>query len=105
MNTAPRPYGTVVEMLQIIGLDVTHEYEDLIFVTHNLFILKFAENATGMDLYFNEDIEEEKAQSLMAQLEALGELHGLSIAYKGAFSLEENEDETLSVSFFDLSDG
>ena len=104
MNTPSRPYGTVVEMLQLIGLDVTHEYDDLIFVSHNLFILKFAEDATGMDLYFNEEIDEEKALELMAKLEAVGELHGLPIVYRGAFGLEENEDDTVSVSFFDLTD-
>ena len=104
MKQTYRPLGKVVEILEFIGLDVTHQYEDLVFVTHNLFILKFSDEAARIDIYFNEEIEESKAQSLMGQLDALGELHGLSMSYKGAYSIQENEDETLSVAFFDLTE-
>lgn len=104
MNANLRPLGTVVEMLQMLGMDVTHQYEDLVFVSQNLFILEFTDDAARIDLYFNEDTEEEKAQEVMGQLEAVGELHGLTIVYKGAYALSDNQDETLSVEFFDLSD-
>lgn len=104
MNTPLPRLGTVTEILQMIGLDVTHQYDDLVFVSRNPFILRFTEAAERIDLYFNENIEEEKAQELMAQMEAMGELHGLVFSYRGAYSLEENDDETLSVEFFDLAD-
>ena len=104
MNATHRPLGIVIEMLQVLGLDVTHQYEDLVFVSQNLFIMKFTDDAVHIDLYFNEEIEEEKAQEVMGQLEALGELHGLNIAYKGAYALSENPDKTVSVEFFDLDE-
>lgn len=104
MNTTHRPLGTVLEILQLIGLDVIHQYEDMVFVSHNFFIIKFTQDDTHLDLYFNEDIEDEKAQRLMAQLEGVGELHGMVIKYKGAYAITENEDESVSVEFFDLSD-
>ncbi|MEJ2158025.1 MAG: hypothetical protein P8X96_22065 [Desulfobacteraceae bacterium] len=104
MNLPQRPLGTVVEILQLMGLDVTHQYEDLVFVSHSLFILKFTDDPAHIDLYFNEEIEEEKAQELMGQLDALGTLHSLTIEYKGAYALSENSDESLSVEFFDLTD-
>ncbi len=104
MNENHRPLGTVIEMLQVLGMDVTHQYEDLVFVSQNLFILEFTDDAAHIDLYFNEDIEEEKAHEVMGQLEAVGELHGLTVSYKGAYALSENPDETLSVEFFDLTD-
>jgi hypothetical protein len=103
MNTKHRSLGTILEILQLLDLDVTYEYEDLVFVSHNLFILKFTDDAACIDLYFNEEIEEEKAQQLMAQLEGVGELHGMTFSYKGAYSFQEDENETLSVEFFDLS--
>lgn len=104
MNATHRPLGIVIEMLQVLGMDVTHQYEDLVFVSQNLFIMKFTDDAVHIDLYFNEEIEEEKAQEVMGQLEALGELHGLNIAYKGAYALSENPDKTVSVEFFDLDE-
>ena len=103
MNTIHRPLGTVIEILQALGMDVTHQFEDLVFVSNNLFVLKFTENAAQIHLYFNEDIEEEKAQEVMGQLETVGELHGLTILYKGAYALSENSDASLSVEFFDLN--
>lgn len=103
MTTRQRPLGTILEILQLLDLDVTYEYEDLIFVSHNLFILKFTDDAACIDLYFNEEIEEEKAQQLMVQLEGAGDLHGMTISYKGAYSIQEDENETLSVEFFDLT--
>lgn len=105
MNTTNRPLGTVIEILQLLDLDVTHQYEDMVFVSHNLFIIKFTQDDTHLDLYFNEDIEEEKAQHLMSQLEGVGELHGIVIIYKGAYIINENDDESVSVEFFDLTDG
>ena len=104
MNTPRRPLGTIVEMLQHIGLDVTHEYEDLVFVSNNLFILRFTDSASQIDLYFNEEIEEDKAQTLMGPLEVVGELHALAVVYKGAYSLVEGPDDSISVEFFDLLD-
>lgn len=104
MNANHRPLGTVIEMLQVLGMDVTHQFEDLVFVSQNLFILQFTDDAARVGLYFNEEIEEEKAQEVMGQLETVGELHGLTIIYKGAYALSDNDDETVSVEFFDLDD-
>lgn len=104
MNKPSRPLGTVIEMLKMLEMEVAHQYEDLVFVSPNLFILKFTENASQIDLYFNEEIEEEKAREVMGQVEALGALHDLTIEYRGAFALSEGQEETVSVEFFDLSD-
>jgi hypothetical protein len=104
MNTPQRALGTVLEILQMIGLDVTHQYEDLVFASHNLFILKFTDDPEQVHLYFNEEVDEGKAQEVMEQLQMAGALHGLSIGYKGAYALSENSDDSLSVEFFDLTD-
>ena len=104
MNMAHQSLETVTEVLQLIGFEVAQQYADLVFVSDNLFILKFTEDPEHMDLYFNVECEEERAQAVMGQLEPLGELHELLINYKGAYSLTENEDDTLSVEFFDLAD-
>ena len=104
MSTPHRPLGTVIGILQMLGMDVTHQYEDLVFVSRNLFILKFTDDPACIDLYFNERIEEEKAREVMGQMEAVGGLQGLTIAYKGAYALSEAQDDTLSVEFFDLTD-
>ena len=105
MEDVDQPLGSLVTILQLMEMEVIDQFEDLVFVSDNLFVLKLTTSAKTVDLYFNEAVEEKTAQQLMAQLDALGELHDLVITYKGAFGLEESADGSLSVSFFDLLEG
>ena len=104
MVTSLRPLGLLKEVIQQLGLDVIDEYEDLVFVSRNQFILKFTGQDGCIDLYFNEDIEEERAQALMALMEGVSEGKGLHVVYKGAFCLTPGEDNQIELEFFDLSD-
>ncbi len=102
MPISHRPLGLLIRVVQQIGLDVTYEHDDLVFVSHNLFILKFTDTANCIDLYFNEDIEQAKAETLLALIDAAAEAEDLQIAYKGAFCLTPKEDESIELEFFDL---
>ncbi len=104
MNTPHPPLETVVDILKMINLEVTHQHEDLVFVSGNQFLLLLTEDKAHIDLYFNETTEEEKAREIMAQMKAIGELLAVTIAYKGAYSMTEDGDDSLSVELFDLTD-
>lgn len=104
MKVSSKPIDALAEVIQQLGLDVTYQHDDLIFVSHNLFVLKFTDHEYCIDLYFNEDIEEEKAQALMDLIEAAAEFKGLQITYKGAFCSKQEEDDTIELEFFNLAD-
>ncbi len=105
MSISHRPLGMLTRVVQQIGLDVTYEHDDLVFVSHNLFILKFTDSAKRIDLYFNEDIEQEKAETLLALIDAATEAEDIQIAYNGAFCLTPKEDGNIELEFFDLPEG
>ncbi len=105
MNIADKRLELLATILKYMEMEIIHQFEDLVFVSDNLFVLKLTASAMTVELYFNEAVEEETAQQLMAQLDALGELHDLMITYKGAFGLDKSADGSLSVSFFDLLEG
>lgn len=104
MALSPRPTDLLAQAVQQIGLDVACEHDDLVFVSDNLFILKFTNSNHDIDLYFNEDIEKEKAQTLMALMDVAVEAKGMQVSYKGAFCMTTKEDNSIEVEFFDLAD-
>jgi len=104
MDTSRYPMETVTELLKMMNMEVTHQHEDLVFVSGNRFILRFTEDEALVDIFFNETIEEERANEIMAQMEAFGGLLAVEISFRGAYSMSESGDDSLSVEFFDLTD-
>lgn len=104
MVTHQIPVDLISELVQPLGLEVIEHHDNMVFVTHNYFILQATDQDTCYDLYFNEDIEEEKAQTMMVLLEGAAEIKGLTVVYKGAFCLTAEEDQ-VELEFFDLSGG
>lgn len=103
MATHQRPVGLIDELVQQIGLEVIDQYDGLIFVSHNYFILQSTERDTCFDLYFNESIEEEKARTMLLLLEGAAQTKGLNLLYKGAFCLTAKADDEVELELFDLS--
>lgn len=104
MHISAGPMDLITDIIQQVGLDVAYEYDDLVFVSRNAFILKFTEKAHHIDLYFNEELKEQDAQALMAEISEAGGAYGLQIFYKGAFCFsQEKAEETIRLEFFDLA--
>jgi hypothetical protein len=103
MHTSPGPLDLITDIVQQIGLDVVYEHKDLVFVSRNAFILRCTEKARHIDLYFNEQLEEQKAQHLMSQIGEAGHRYGMQIFYKGAFNFEQDAQGYITLEFFDLA--
>lgn len=104
MLTSPGPMDLISDIVQQIGLDVVYEHEDLVFVSRNTFILRCTEKARHLDLYFNEQLERQKAQALMSQIGEAGDRYGMQIIYKGAFYFEQDTQGHIRLEFYDLAD-
>jgi hypothetical protein len=103
MHESENQVTALAEVVRQFGFDVSHIHGDLVFASNNLFILKFSDPIHHIDVYFNEDIEEERAVELMAMLDAAATERGFRVSYKGAYCLTEDEDGAVSVEFFDLT--
>lgn len=103
MHISPGPVDMdlITDIVQQIGLDVVYEHEDLVFVSRNAFILRCAEKARHIDLYFNEQLEQQKAQQLMSQIGEAGGRYGMRIFYKGAFYFDKDAHGYITLEFFD----
>lgn len=101
MSVPFRPLGLVNEMLTAMGLESTYVYEELIFVSHNAFLLQFGENGEELGLYLNRECPQQDAREVTAKALAAAASVGLKAAPKGKYELTPNGDETFSVKFLE----
>ncbi len=94
-----RPLGVVRTVLESVGAEISYVYEDLVFVTHNHFLLQFGE--VGRDLFFYQNTEIDDDDSGAQFQSVADEAHraGLQLSYSGKYRLRENDDGTISIEF------
>lgn len=64
-----RPLGEILEIIQQIGFDISYAYDDLLFSSYNVFILRFdVSNQKQIWLHFNKDCQLEKRITIQEQL-------------------------------------
>lgn len=102
MEQTLRPLGTVMQLLEELGHEVTYAYEDLVFVNHSDFLLQFGETGSVLHLFFNNECTKKEAEAIEESLIPAADKKGLSITTKGRYSLSEEPDENLQIRFFDL---
>ena len=96
-----RPLGIVKEVLEGIGSDVSYAYDDLVFISHNFYMLQFGER--GEELFFIENTEATEKE-LEGQYELLSSSFrscGIELQKKGKYSVESSGDENITLTFHD----
>ncbi|NTW53787.1 MAG: hypothetical protein HGB15_03275 [Chlorobaculum sp.] len=100
METEPlRPLGTVMELIESIGHEVTYAYEDLVFVDHNHFLLQFGKESHSLDLFINTDCSADEAESISSKILDAAPPIGLTIHPKGTYTMKEAADNSLQIEF------
>lgn len=101
METSLRPLGTVIQLLEELGHEVTYAYDDLVFVNHNGFLLQFGNAGPDLNLFFNRNYPKKDADNVEQSIIPAADKKGLSIMKKGSYSVTEQPDENLQIEFFD----
>jgi len=106
MNVPYRPLGIIVGIIERLGLEVTYAYEDLVFISHNAFLLRMGAEGHLVHVYFNIDSETDKRPEMLQQLSAAATQEGLTVLESGTYAMEPREDEQLDIHFYEVkSDG
>jgi len=96
-----RPLGIIASCLESLGFQITHSYDDLIFMEHNAFLLQMGEKGEDVRIFFNVDCEDDKRQEIATELTERGKSYNLVISNVGRYQLTPNEkDDTLQLQFF-----
>jgi hypothetical protein len=95
------PLGKVLNIIQPTSLEVTYNYDDLVFVEHNPFIIRFdLKDSKLIHLHFNKDCEAKEAEKLTSimKIAALNEEMNLHLDKKFVIEAKE-ETEELEIRF------
>jgi RecJ-like exonuclease len=95
-----RPITKIQCLLDHIGFSITYAYDDLVFVEHNVFLLQFEKGNEHIALFLNVQSDQDKREKLIKNLQKAGSACELTVAYKGLFSLEQKDNNEISISFF-----
>ena len=101
MSLPFRPLGTVKEMLEQIGMDISYAYEDLIFLEHNHFLLQFGEVGEILFFYANVDTADDESVRLFDQVRSVAVKPGLTFLHRGRYRVSMGEQERLTLEFLD----
>jgi len=95
-----RPLGLIKTALESLGFEISHYYEDLIFVNHNAFLLLMERRGAEVSLFFNTESTPQLREEISSSLQKAGTSVHLSITRSGTYSLIANEaDATLDLRF------
>ncbi len=90
------PLGIVKEIVEAVGLGLEYNYEDLVFVEKNMFLIQFnIESEKKINIYFNEDCEPKAASKYEGLLLVESVAREMTIEVCGTYSLaaQENSEE------------
>ncbi len=95
-----RPLGILKTLLETLGFEVTHCYEDLVFVENNAFLLRMEEKGEEVSLLFNAESDVDKRNAIAERFTTEGKIHNLVISCAGTYQLTAGEaDGTLTLLF------
>lgn len=95
-----RPLGILKTILETIGFEVTHCYEDLVFVEHNAFLLRMEAKGEEVSLLFNTESDVDKRDEIEELLNNACKIHNLVISCSGTYQMTPNEtDVTINIEF------
>lgn len=94
-----RPLGLVKDVLEQVGAEVSYVYEDLIFITHNHFLLQFGKSGEVLFFYANEDMKGEDSGVQYDILSQTAGNKGVRLIDRGLYRLSQDKGEKLSLEF------
>ena len=96
-----KPMGKAANLVESMGLKVTHAYDDLVFVEHTAFLIQFTDSDDLLRVLFNTDCPDEDRKDLTEAIRIASQESGVPVEIKGTFSLSQKEDENLEIKFLD----
>lgn len=92
MNTELKPLWRAKNMINDVDLEVTYEYDDLVFVKNNPFLLRFdLEDVSKIYVHFNVDCESDAVESLSKVLEISAQTNELELLVDKKYKMTPNE--------------
>lgn len=103
MSIPYRPLGHISAAIEKMNLEVTHAYEDLVFVSHNAFLLRMDETPELVHIYFNEESDPDMRGEMAKQFGDLASAQGLCVLTSGTYTMTPRADEQIDICFNEVT--
>lgn len=103
MSIPYRPLGIITEVIEQMELNVTYAYDDLVFISHNAFLLRMGDVGESVHLYFNTESNVDKRGHIEQELMALTVSRGLNVINSGTYVMKPREDEEMDIHFYETT--
>jgi hypothetical protein len=101
-NMSLNPLGIVKEILEEIGIEISYAYDDLIFVNHNAFLLKFSGNNGNILLHVNSEADEEVIKNSITTMNNACALRKMKMQIGKYYTLKQTDKENVRLEFKDM---
>ena len=92
MSVVFRPLGIAKDIVEEMGLTISFEYDDLVFIESNAFLVQFDEdNTKNLKLYINKEMATPKKEKLFNDFQRGCAAREFEATYIGAFEIREKE--------------
>ena len=92
MNLGARPLPLAEQIVEATGLKVTYPFDDLVFIEHNPFLLRFDdENFDHIYVHFNVDCHEVDKMQLFDIMEKKAHSLGMKAISTGSYTMQQKE--------------
>ncbi|CAK8720595.1 hypothetical protein LDFHOB_10030 [Candidatus Electronema aureum] len=95
-----RKLGVVKDIVEAVGMSISHVYEDLIFLNHNAFLLQFTDENNTLLLHSNQEASKELLRETTAPIKAAAAENGMKFLDGGSYRLTQGSGESLQIEFF-----
>ena len=88
-----RPLYIIEEIAKEIGKEISHVYDDLVFIEDSEVLFQFADTPPEtIYLFIHQEMEKEAFEALLAKYEIVARRKSIALQYKGRFTLVPNEE-------------
>jgi len=94
-----KPLGKVKELVESVGMGVSHAYDDLVFLDHNAFLLQFSNDNRTIIVHTNSEADKKEADKGIARLRNGVLTNGLDIVVAGLYTMSQAENEIITIEF------
>lgn len=91
--------GIVRNIVESVGMEVTHVYEDLVFLNHNAFLLRFADSDNSVLMHGNNEADPASLADTLAIVRDAAVRHEMTFLNGVPYRLSQGENEELRIEF------
>lgn len=96
-----KPLGVVKEIVESAGMDLSYAYDDLVFVSHNAFLIQFTPKSSEFIVHVNKDADEAEVLKSIGLMNNAAAARDVAIQRGRYYTLVQADDENVRLEFMD----